>query len=355
MATLKDVARKAGVSVATASRVLGGYGYASDQARARVLRAARQLDYTPNALARGMVQKRTHAIGVIVSDNANPFFAAVVRGIEDVVRRHGYAVVLCNTDEDPSKEDLYLRILREKQVDGLLLAPSGRASSRLRRWLRNGIPLVLVDRRLEGIRADTALVDNLEGARTAVSHLIALGHRRVGIISGPARVFTGQQRLAGYLEALKAAGLRADPGLVREGDFKQASGYGLAREFLEMKHRPTALFVANNLMTIGAMLALKEAGVRIPQEMAIVGFDDMDWASILTPTLTAVAQPAYTLGTNAAQLLMQRLENPSRPVQEIVLKTHLVVRESCGASLVRAGIAEATSGSPAASNRSAPQ
>jgi len=335
MVTLKDVARKAGVSVATAARVLGGYGYASPQARERVLRAARQLDYTPNALARGMVKKRTHAIGVIVSDNANPFFAAVVRGVEDVMRRHGYAVVLCNSEESPEKEDLYLRILREKQVDGLLLAPSGQASPQLRRWLRAGLPLVLVDRRLEGIRADAALVDNVEGARTAVSHLIALGHRRIGIVSGPARVFTGRERLAGYLAALEAAGLPADPALVREGNFKQESGYRLAREFLTMKRPPTALFVANNLMTIGAMLALKEARVRIPQELAVVGFDDMDWAPILTPALTAVAQPAYTLGTSAATLLMQRLENPARPVQEVVLKTRLVVRESCGAALQR--------------------
>ncbi len=335
MATLKDVARRAGVSVATAARVLGGYGYASPRTRERVLRAARQLDYTPNALARGMVKKRTHAVGVIVSDNANPFFAAVVRGVEDVLRRHGYAVILCNSDENPEKEDLYLRVLREKQVDGLLLAPSGQAGPQLRRWLRAGLPLVLVDRRLEGVRADAAVVDNVEGARTAVSHLISLGHRRIGIISGPARVFTGRERLAGYLAALEAAGLRPDPALIREGDFKQDSGYRLAREFLEMKRPPTALFVANNLMTVGAMLALKEAGVRIPQELAVVGFDDMDWAPILTPALTAVAQPAYALGTSAATLLMQRLEDPARPVQEVVLKTHLVVRESCGAVLQR--------------------
>ncbi len=336
MHTLKDVARRAGVSVATASRVLGGYGYASQKTRERVLRAARQLDYTPNAVARGMVKKRTQTLGIIVSDSANPFFASVVRGIEDVVRRHGYAVILCNADEDPAKEELYLRILREKQVDGLLLAPSARVSPHVRRWLRGSIPLVLVDRRLEGVRADAALVDNRDGARTAVSHLLALDHRRIGIISGPSRLFTGQERLAGYYDALRAAGVRPDPHLVREGDFKQPSGYRLAREFVSEKRRPTALFVANNLMTIGAMLALKEDRIRIPQELAVVGFDDMDWAPVLTPTLTAVAQPAYTLGTSAAQLLMQRLENPSRPVQEIVLKTHLVVRESCGAPLARA-------------------
>jgi len=332
MVTLKHVAHKAGVSVATASRVLGGYGYASDHARARVLRAARQLDYTPNAVARGMVKRRTHTVGVIVSDNANPFFAVVVRGIEDVVRRYGYAVILCNTDEDSVKEDLYLRLLREKQVDGLLLAPSGRDSMSLRRWVRGGFPLVFVDRQLAGIGADSAVVDNRDGARTAVTHLIGLGHGRIGIISGPGRVFTGQERLAGYYEALDSAGLRRDPALVHEGDFKQSSGYRLARAFIAMTHPPTALFVANNLMTIGAMLALKEAGVRIPQEMAIVGFDDMDWGSILTPTLTAVAQPAYALGTSAAQLLIQRLENSARPPERIVLKTHLVIRESCGSS-----------------------
>jgi LacI family transcriptional regulator len=297
-----------------------------------------------------MVKKRTHTLGIIVSDNANPFFASVVRGIEDVVRQQGYAVILCNADEDPAKEDLYLKVLREKQVDGLLLAPSAGIRTSLRKWKRSGIPLVLIDRRLKDIRADIALVDNREGARSAVAHLIALGHRRIGIISGPAQVFTGQERLAGYYEALRAAGIRPDPHLVREGDFRQASGYRLAREFVSKRRRPTGLFVANNLMTIGAMLALKEDGVRIPEELAVVGFDDMEWAPVLTPTLTAVAQPAYTLGTSAAQLLMQRLDNPSRPAQEVILKTHLVVRESCGAPLARR--AAAHSGHPAGSARS---
>lgn len=333
MATLKDVARKAGVSVATASRVLGGYGYASQRARSQVLRAARLLDYTSNAVARGMVKRRTHTIGVIVSDNANPFFATVVRGIEDVVRAHGYAVILCNADENPAKEDVYLRLLREKQVDGLLLASSGPPTPHLRRWLRAGLPLVLIDRRLRGVAADAALVDNRDGARAAVRHLIALGHRRIGIISGPPQVFTGQERLAGYYEALREQGIEPEADLVRVGDFKPHSGHQLAREFVRMPHRPTALFVANNLMTIGALTALKELGVAIPQEMAVVGFDDMEWASILTPPLTAVAQPAYVLGTSAAQLFIQRLEHPHRPPQEVVLKTRLVVRQSCGALL----------------------
>jgi len=335
MTTLRDVARRARVSIATASRVLGGYGYASQRARERVLRAARALDYTPNAVARGMVKRRTHTIGVIVSDNANPFFAMVVRGVEDVLRGHGYAVMLCNTDEDPAKEDVYLRLLREKQVDGLLLAPSGLPTPNLRLWLRAGLPLVLVDRRLAGVHADAALVDNKEGARSAVQHLIALGHRRIGMIGGPQQVFTGQERLTGYYEALRDAGIKPDSALVRLGDFKQHSGHRLAQEFIRMRPRPTALFVANNLMTIGAVMALKEMGVAIPGEMAVVGFDDMEWASILTPRLTAVAQPAHMLGTSAAQLFLQRLEHPDRPQQEIILKTRLVIRESCGAGLAR--------------------
>jgi len=334
MVTLKDVARQAGVSVATASRALGGYGYVSPETRSKVLRAARLLDYHPNALARSMVKKRTHTLGVVVSDNANPFFAAVVRGIEDVVHRHGYAVILCNADEDPEKEEMYLRILREKRVDGLLLAPSGEAGRFLRAWAREGLPLVLIDRKIEGIAADAVIVDNRSGAKEAVAHLIGLGHRRIGTICGPQQVYTGFERLQGYLEALREARIPVEKDLIREGNFKQDSGYRLAREFLEMDDPPTALFVANNLMTIGALLALREAGVRIPQDMAVVGFDDMEWASILTPPLTAVAQPAYALGANAAQLLIQRLlRGPSPQPQEIVLKTRLVVRESCGASL----------------------
>lgn len=334
MATIRDVARRAGVSVATAARALGGYGYVSAGTRRRVLRAASLLDYHPNAIARSMIKGRTHTLAVVVSDNSNPFFATVVRGIEDVVLGHGYAIMLCNADENPDKEALYLRMIREKRVDGLILSPSGGPRALLSSLIRHGTPVVLVDRLVPGIKTDAVINDNRAGARTAVRHLIELGHRRIGFITGPHRLFTARERLEGYLETLRAAGLPIDERLILEGDFKERGGYELVSRFLEIRPQPTAVFVANNLMTLGVLLRLKERGVRIPQQLAVVGFDDMPWAPILTPPLTAVAQPSYQLGTAAAQLLMQRLRSTrTTPPQVLVFQPTLVVRESCGARL----------------------
>lgn len=332
MATVRDVARRAGVSVATAARALGEYGYVRADTRARVLRAAQVLDYHPNAIARSMIKGRTHTLAVIVSDNANPFFASVVRGIEDVVLAKGYAIMLCNADEDPAKEAVYLRAVRQKRVDGLVISPSGGSVSLLRGVQASGTPIVQIDRRISGLAADAVLIDNQNGVRLAIEHLVRLGHRRIGLIGGPQRLYTGRERLKAYRLALRRAGLRVYDTLVLEGTFKEASGYDLAGRFLRLRRRPTALFVANNLMTIGALLRLKEAGIRIPEDMAVVGFDDMDWAPILTPPLTAVAQPGYELGAAAGRLLLERLTEAytGRP-RTAVLQPKLVVRQSCGA------------------------
>jgi DNA-binding LacI/PurR family transcriptional regulator len=329
--TIRDVARHARVSVTTAARALGGYGYVSAATRKRVQDAAAALDYHPNAIARSMIKGHTHTLAVVVSDNANPFFAAVVRGIEDTVLGHRYTVLLCNADEDPRKEATYLRMVREKRADGVILSPSGGPLTLVRSLLALGTPVVLVDRRVRGVRADTVLVDNRAGARAAVSHLLGLGHRRIGIIGGPRHIFTARERLAGYTEALRDAGIPLDRQLILEGNFKADSGYALAERLVRLPHRPTAVFTANNLMTLGALLRFKELGVRIPQEMAVVGFDDMPWAPILTPPLTAVAQPSYELGVAAARLFLQRLHDPRTPAQTVVFQPRLVIRESCGA------------------------
>lgn len=332
MVTVRDVARRAGVSVATAARALGDYGYVRETTRERVRRAARALDYHPNVIARSMIKGRTHTLAVIVSDNANPFFAAAVRGIEDTVLPHGYGLMLCNADEDADKEAMYLRVIRERRVDGLILSPSGEATPLLSTMVRGGFPVVLIDRLLDELAADAVVVDNRAGVRAAVEHLLRLGHRRIGMIAGPARLYTGRERLDAFLATLRRAGAAVDRRLVLEGDFKARSAYELVRAFLRMRRRPTALFVANNLMTIGALLGLKEAGVRIPQDMAVVGFDDMEWAPILTPPLTAVAQPGYALGAKAAELLIERLAGGGSPApRTVVLQPRLVIRQSCGA------------------------
>lgn len=337
MVTIRDVARRAGVSVATAARALGNYGYVRTTTRQRVRRAAQALDYHPNVIARSMIKGRTHTLAVIVSDNANPFFAAAVRGIEDVVLPHGYGILLCNADEDADKESMYLRVIRERRADGLILSPSGGATALLRTMIRSGLPIVQIDRRLDGVMTDAVVIDNRAGVRAATEHLLQLGHRRIGMIAGPRRLYTGRERLEAFLTTMRRAGVAVDRDLVVEGDFKAGSAYERVGTFLQMRRRPTALFVANNLMTIGALLGLKEAGVRIPQDMAIIGFDDMEWAPILTPPLTAVAQPGYALGATAAELLMGRLNTGGDRAapRTVVLQPKLVVRESCGARMRR--------------------
>lgn len=329
--TLKDVARRARVSVSTAARALGGYGYVSPETRERVLRAARALDYRPNALARSMIKGQTHTLGVVVSDSSNPFFAAVVRGIEDAALPHGYGIFLCNADEDPAKEAMYLDMLRQKRVDGVIVSPSDASSGALPGLLAAGVPVAQVDRRVPGLAADAVVTDNRKGVHAAVQHLVRLGHRHIALIGGPSRLYTGRERTRAFREALRRAGLPVIRSWLLEGTFKVDSGYELAGRLLDCSPRPTAVFVANNLMTVGTLLRFKEAGVRIPEDLAVVGFDDMDWAPILTPPLTAVAQPTYELGKVAATLLLERLQNPSLPPRLVVLPPRLVVRESCGA------------------------
>lgn len=335
MATIKDVARLAGVSPSTVSRVIRKSGYVSPQTRNTVLDAIEQLGYHPNAVARSMTQQRTHTLGVVISDIANPFFPSVVRGLDDVAHSNGYQLIVCNSDEDPTKEREAVQVLLSRQVDGLIVASTGGALQDLSRAMRNGIPVVLLDRLLRVPGADAVGIDNAEAAAMAVRHLLELGHRRIGIILGPPHVHTSKSRLAGYLKALKEYGIEPDPELQRHGDFKEAGGYAETQALLGLKEPPTALFTTNNLTTTGALLALREAGISIPQEMALVGFDDIPWARVVRPSLTVVEQPTYLLGTTAAQLLFARLRRrETSPLGRVVeLQANLVVRESCGAKI----------------------
>ena len=337
MVTIKDVAREAGVSIGTASQALGGSAVVREATRRRVLAVATRLRYQPSALARGLVTRRTHTVGLLISDIANPFFIRAVRAVEDVAQENGYNVILCNTDEDPAKETQYLRILMEKRVDGIILATTAGSLQAVRdvRWRR--VPLVLFDRELPRVATDTVKVDGVLGGRLATEYLLSLGHRRIAIIHGPVVRSTGAERLQGYLAALKAAGIRPIPALIREGNFKQDSGYDLARALLGASPPPTALFCTNNLMTVGALQALQERKVRIPDDLSLVGYDDMEWWTLTHPPLTTVGQPVYDLGREAMRLLLERIgrEKARRP-QRVVLKPELILRDSCGPPARRA-------------------
>lgn len=337
MPTIRDVARAAGVSPATVSRALNGSGYVSPETRQRVLDAAARLGFTPSYIARSLVRKATRTLGLLVPDITNPYFPAIARGVEDAAARAGYSVVLCNTDGDPDHEEDYIQFLRERQVDGLvLIASSPRAGELVARG--DAPPVVFVDRVPPGARADVVVVDNRRGMLEATRHLLALGHRRIGFVAGRVGSGTAEERLAGYLAALGEAGIAPDSRYIAPGDFTFQGGYQAARGLLSLPDRPTAVVAANDLMAVGVCRAALEAGLRIPRDLAVVGYDDIPMAELIHPPLTTVAQPTYQMGELAARLLMERLEGRAGPEpRRVVLEARLVVRESCGAALAAGG------------------
>ncbi len=336
MATVHDVARRAGVSTSTVSHVVNETRFVSDELRERVMAAMRELDYTPNAAARMLTLKRSHTIGLIVSDIRNPFFASVARGVEDVAQERGYTLVLCNSDEDADRETACLNALETRAVDGVLLASAGVADEHLSRLVKAGFPIVLVDRDLADLKAPAVLLDNEGAAYSAVWHLITRGHRRIAMLSGRAAISTTTERIAGYQRALREADIRVDDRLVVSGASTSEGGAIAANAVLDLQPRPTAIFSGNNLMSIGALQAIASRGLAVPDEIALVGFDDFPfpWSDAFRPHLTTVAQPTYELGRRAAELLVQRLKGSlAQSAERVVLDGQLVVRESSGALL----------------------
>jgi LacI family transcriptional regulator len=321
------VARRAGVSTASVTRFLRGQRVRSASA---IEEAVLALDYRPSEVARSLKSGVTRSIGVVVPDVSNPFFAAVVKGAESVSRRGTYNICLCNTDENEAREHEVLAALRGR-VDGLILAPVTEDAETVADLQRAEVPIVLIDRELRGSTGlDTVLVDNEGGARQAVEHLVGLGHERIGLISGPLDNTPGRGRYEGFVMALEQAGIELDEAIVQVGDFREAGGYQAALRLLAIQPPVTAIFAANNLMSIGALRALDEIGVAIPGEVSIVGFDDHALAALLAPPLTVIDRPDEEQGALAMRLLLNRLgSSTGHEPRRIVLDTALVVRGSC--------------------------
>ncbi len=330
-ASLIDVARRAGVNISTVSRTINQTGKIGSETQARVQKAMRELGYKPNRVARRLRARdmSTHLLGLIIPNIQNPFFADLARGVEDVAYRHNYAVMLCNYDEDEKKEHFYLDVMQAESVDGIILPPIHEKDPAVLQIVSAGTPVVCVDRSLARGGLDKVEVDNHMGALRAVEHILAQGHRRIGLIGGPADSSTGRERLRGYKDAHAAVGLAVKPELVRFGDYKQESGQRLAGELLALAAPPTALFVCNGLMTAGALEAIAARGLRIPRQIAIVGFDELPLASVFNPPLTVVRQPAYEVGQSAAELLLKRIADAGRAPVSLRLQPDLIVRKSC--------------------------
>ena len=334
MIKLEDVAHRAGVSPATVSRVVNNPTLVSEGTRARVEQVIAEMGYHPSRVARRLRVEsgRSNLIGLVIPDIQNLFFADIVRGVEDTAQRHGYTVFLGNADEDVEKERHYLDVMRSEAVDGVILPPSCETDTAAAQLVRDGIPVVCVDRRLAKLKVDTVVIDNVQGAFEATEHLLALGHRRIGFIGGRVHLSTSRERLQGYRQAFQNRDIPMDPTLVRAGDGRQESGCQLAAELLELADPPTALVAGNNLMALGALEAIHARGLRIPEDVAIIGYDDTPWARALNPPLTTVRQPGHELGSRAMELLLQRIQQPDRSTSSVLLHPTLVVRKSCGTS-----------------------
>jgi len=335
--TIKDVAAGARVSTATVSRVLSGVNPVSDEVRSRVMKVIKHLNYQPNRLAQGLRAGQRRIIGVIIPDLQNPFFTSLIHGVEDALYKAGYTLLLGHSDGLVERELTHISVLRGEGAAGLIFAPTneeGADYSSLAQW---NIPVVAVDRLPRGLKVDLAGTDSRKGVRDAVHHLIEHGYRTIGFINGPQGLDVAENRFAGYRDGLREAGIDLNSSLIIRSDFRQAGGFEAMMRLLDLPKPPRAMLIANNLMTLGALQAIHERGVRIPNDIAVISFDDMSWASSLRPPLTAIAQPAEELGHATAQLLLDRIQNPERAPRRILLPVRMVLRDSCGRHPVPVG------------------
>jgi LacI family transcriptional regulator len=325
---MKQVAERAGVSTSTVSHVINNTRVVSDDVRERVLAIIAEMRYIPSAVARSLKNDKTHTIGMMVPNNSNPYFAELIQGVEDAAFKVGYNVILCNAYDDPKKQADYLRVLIQKRIDGLILVASG-ADETLAQLLRDqATPIVLVDREVAGVDADFIEADHETGSYLATKYLIELGHREIACVSGPADLPPSRDRVMGYLRALKEAGIKFRRDYLVHSNFTSEGGYHAFQQLLGLKKRPSAIFSSNDLMAIGGLCAASEAGVRIPAELSVIGYDDIALASYATPRLTTIAQPKYEMGRRIIEVLIERIMGGNLAPRRERLETTLAVRQS---------------------------
>ena len=328
MVNIKDVALRAKVSVTTVSHVVNSTRFVKADTRERVELAVRELGFVPSGVARSLKQNTTHTFGVLIPNNSNPYFAEIIRGVENRCYAAGFNVILGNSDDDAERQAAYLRVLAEKRVDGLVLVAS-HGDAALRAVLREmRLPVVLLDREVPGLACDLVEVDHVAGGLMATRHLLELGHPWVACISGPPALSPSTQRRAGWKRALAEAGVERREGDLARGDFSSRGGYLAMQALLKRTPKPSAVFVCNDLMAFGALAAAGEAGLKVPEQLSIVGYDDIELAAFSTPALTTVAQPKRQIGTLAAELLLERLQDGDREPRRVILEPQLKVRAS---------------------------
>jgi len=330
--TIKDIARKANVSYATVSRALNNKRGVRESTRHRVLALAAEMSYTPNAIARGLVKKQTHTLGLIIPDITNPFYPEVARGIEDGAADQGFSIFLCNTNWEREREGDYLRLLAEKRVDGIILAPINSEVEAVERRPAGKIPVVYVSNAPHGTQHSFVVIDNVLGGFMATEHLIQAGHRSVGFVGSTEDSLTIEERLKGYRRALKKHGLPIEKKYIQLGEFKQESGYRIIRRMIADGDFPRAIFAENDLLALGILQGVKASGLSVPEDVAVVGFDDIPFASFPEVQLTTINQPTYEMGRKAVAILLEQIKGcdgsspPGTP--QIYLEPRLIVRKS---------------------------
>ena len=328
MVTIEDVARLAGVSNSTVSRVLNKKEYVKESTRKKVFDAVTELGYKPSRIARSLRASASQIIGLIISDIQNPFFTSLVRAVEDIAYKHNYSLLLCNTDEDPEKENLYVELMLSERVSGVIITPTREYNCPIQKLLEMHVATVCVDRQVLDCETDSVVSDNVDSSFKLIEHLIKNGHRRIGALLGPSEISTFRERLRGYLDALQQYDLSIDENLINQGIPKEQEGYELANQLLDLPERPTAIIAGNNLMALGAIHAIKDRKLSLPGDISLVSFDDREWAQLITPTITVASQPTYEMGQQAAELVMRRLENDDISFEHVVLESEIIFRES---------------------------
>lgn len=326
--TMKDVAGRAGVSTATVSHVLNNTRFVEEETKQRVIKAIAELGYRPSTAARSLTTNRTQTIGVVVSDSSNYFFAEVLRGIEEVVRPQNYSIIICNTSEILERESNYLDLLLRQRVDGIIAAATSQRWDALSEAEMQNTPVVFVDRTFDGLDGPYVGVDNTRGAYLGTNYLLECGHHKIGILAGFQRLSAMRDRLAGFQQALQEHEVSVPEDWVVYSELSIEGGRGAMKQLLSLPERPTAVFINNNLLSLGALLAVKELGLHCPEDVAIVGFDDHPWAAVSDPPLTVIRQPAIKVGSKAAELLLSLIKNGQSPESRVVLDCELVLRDS---------------------------
>ncbi len=326
--TIKDIAREVNISYATVSRALNNKYGVKKETREKVLKAADKLDYRPNAIARGLVKKRTQSIGLVIPDITNPFFPEVARGVEDGAQEAGYNVFLCNTNWEQTRETQYIDLLAEKRVDGIVIAPVSSRVDMLEKTLGEMIPVVYVSNAPEDTKSSFVVIDNLRGGFLATKHLIESGYRTIGFIGASEDATTLEERLEGYRLALNKYGMEADERFIHLGDFRRESGYNIIRRIIEKNSCPRALFCENDLLALGVMQGAKDKGLKVPDDVAIVGFDDIPLASYPEIQMSTIYQPKFDMGKIAVGILLEKLKGTLPNNRKVILEPQLVVRRS---------------------------